>query len=121
MKFVIYGDADSLAELGVQTAMHQWTHARSIASFEEFDAKFGHSEGPWLSQGTNHRVVPARWATPNQSRTWIEREEPREVDTIEIADLDALVSLAQRFTELAIKRSDYADVLFEINLQPEVD
>lgn len=33
-----------------------WIEVRTFESFEDFDAKFGNSEGTWLSKGVNHRV-----------------------------------------------------------------
>lgn len=45
-----------------------YTDVRTFATPEEFDAKLAAREGPWLSKGTNHRIVDGMIARDTGTR-----------------------------------------------------
>lgn len=69
---------------------------RTLGNYEEFDKKFGASEGNWLSKGTNHCV---------NDRGYVQREHPEgsigwflEIDT-----LDELLDFKNKHGQIIIQ------------------
>jgi hypothetical protein len=102
MKFIVasYGEQP----LGSVVEEHWCIHARTLATYEAFDAKFGEREGAWLSKGRNHRQHVHR-----HGQYLVEREELRPVSVLTIDTDDDLVKFLQD-TGYVVRASDYADV-----------
>lgn len=67
---------------------------RTFLSPEEFDERFGKSEGKWFSVGKNHRI---------DEKGWIVRDNGMiDVYTIEINTLDELIEFNNKYGNLVI-------------------
>ena len=95
---------------GAVVEEHTYMHTRTCSSFSEYDQRFGNSEGTWLSKGANHKLVPARQRKAGERNLWVYREEPRDVNTLDVADLDALTTFAAFYGPVRLEESDYVDV-----------
>lgn len=67
---------------------------RTLCTPEEFDAKFAHKEGKWLSVGTNHRVDEKGWITRDNGMM--------DVWVIEINTLDELIEFCDKYDDIII-------------------
>src|SRR5208283_3639449 len=98
MKFIVNTDHHKVK--GSVVGEHVYMHVRTCPSFEDFDKTQGFREGPWLSKGANHKLIPAGHNYSSSSKTWVYREEPRNAETVDVASLDDLVSLADHYGDV---------------------
>lgn len=114
MKFIV---DDYTLIRGAVVEEHTFMHIRTCASFSDFNSRFP-SEGAWESKGTNHKLIPSKKRRQGEPLSWIYREEPRDVNTLEVADLDALTTFAAFYGTIRLEESDYVDVPWKLTFQP---
>jgi hypothetical protein len=98
-----YGDEPPCEE-AVPAHFPHW-QIRTLPSPEAFDAKFGLSEGPWLSKGTDHRTV-----TLGDDREAIARRWPNRPGwAVDLDSLDDLVAFCVKHGEVVVS-TGYAEL-----------
>lgn len=116
MKFIVNSDREHVK--GAVIEEHQYTHVRTCGSFEEYDELFARAEGPWLSKGANHRLIPApRWS--NGVGQFVAREEPKPVRVVDIGSLEELAEFIAYYGDVSVGKSSYADVPLELKFADE--
>lgn len=68
---------------------------RTLHTPEEFDAKFSHFEGKWISVGTNHRINKDGWITRDKGTVM--------VWFIEINTIDELIEFCNKNGDVVIE------------------
>ena len=79
---------------------------RTCLTPEEFDERFGRSEGKWLSVGSNHRVNERGYITRDNGMI--------DVWTVEINTFDELIKFYDKYGDLVIGKCMWNEAYNEI-------